>query len=562
MLQEKQLKEIETMFASVPNVSFVGKVGVAYILLLARENNCFDIASIPEFTRKYIDDELVCQSLCSELPEKHWNSYYRKRITDFDTDSLRRYILDANISPKGAEALPPAIAKIVLHTLQCKPRETLADMGVGFGGFLQEAYKALPGIKFFGVDSNADAAVVSRIKAKVSGVESEIEQNDLFSIIPCFYRFEKIFCFPPFGSTKSMERKIIEFMPAMPEGLPSLKMTFSAEWLFAIRCIVDFSSSESRATVIMTNGALSNLSDSPIRKYFVERGMIESVISLPAGLLQWTSIPLNIVVFSNGNSAVRMVDARDLGVKNRRNAELTDQDVETVIARLNSGDEKYVKSIPVEDILKEDSVIYPERYLCTRAPLEYEVKFGDVIESITRGAALTAKQLDDLESKESTDICYLGLRDISSSGIISEELPCLKKLDRSAERSVLRENDLVISKIGNPMRVALAQNLRKRQIVVSANMFIVRLKEKLANPVYIKAFLSSEIGLSLLKSVAVGSTISCISAEALKNMPISLPPMERQQEIANRYLAKLDEIEVLKRKLDKAVGSLSSLLNI
>jgi len=112
------------------------------------------------------------------------------------------------------------------------------------------------------------------------------------------------------------------------------------------------------------------------------------------------------------------------------------------------------------------------------------------------------------------------------------------------------------------MRVALAQNLRKRQIVVSANMFIVRLKEKLANPVYIKAFLSSEIGLSLLKSVAVGSTISCISAEALKNMPISLPPMERQQEIANRYLAKLDEIEILKRKLDKAVGSLSSLLNI
>ena len=562
MPQEKQLKEIETMFASVPGVSCAGKVGVAYILFLARKNNCFDVASIPKFTSRYIDDDLVCQFLRNDLPEEHWNKYYRKRITDFDADSLRRYILESNATSRDSLTLPSSVAKIALSVLQCKPGETLADLGVGFGGFLQEAYKALPGVKFFGVDILTEARVVSYIKAKVAGVECTIEQKDLFSCEGQFHRFEKVFCFPPFGSTKPMERKIIEFMPAMPEGLPSLKMTFSAEWLFAIRSIVDFSSSESKAAVIMTNGALFNLSDSPIRKYFVERGMIESVISLPAGLLQWTSIPLNIVVFSNGNSAVRMVDARDLGVKNRRNAELTDQDVETVIARLNSGDEKYVKSIPVEDILKEDSVIYPERYLCTRAPLEDEVKFGDIIESITRGAALTAKQLDDLESKESTDICYLGLRDISSSGIISEELPYLKKLDKSAERSVLREDDLVISKIGNPMRVALAQDLRKRQIVVSANMFIVRLKEKLANPIYIKAFLSSEIGLSLLKSVAVGSTISSISAEALKNMPISLPPMERQQEIANQYQAKLDEIKILKRKLDNAVGSLNSLLNI
>ena len=51
-----------------------------------------------------------------------------------------------------------------------------------------------------------------------------------------------------------------------------------------------------------------------------------------------------------------------------------------------------------------------------------------------------------------------------------------------------------------------------------------------------------------------------LSAEAIKNMEIDLPAIEKQKAIANQYKAKLNEIILLKRKLEQAVNSLGQML--
>ena len=99
----------------------------------------------------------------------------------------------------------------------------------------------------------------------------------------------------------------------------------------------------------------------------------------------------------------------------------------------------------------------------------------------------------------------------------------------------------------------------KQKIVANGNLFIIRLDETVADPYYIKAFLESETGITLLKSIAVGAAMPNLSAEAIRNMQIDLPPLEKQKVIANRYRAKQNEIVLLKRKLAQAKDSLGQI---
>ena len=53
-----------------------------------------------------------------------------------------------------------------------------------------------------------------------------------------------------------------------------------------------------KAVAIMTNGATWNSSDKKIRKFFIENGYVEAVISLPAKLFNGFAIPTTLIVFS------------------------------------------------------------------------------------------------------------------------------------------------------------------------------------------------------------------------------------------------------------------------
>jgi len=72
------------------------------------------------------------------------------------------------------------------------------------------------------------------------------------------------------------------------------------------------------------------------------------------------------------------------------------------------------------------------------------------------------------------------------------------------------------------------------------------LDEEKADPYYIAAFLSSDLGIASLKSITVGATIPNIGVGQLEKLLIPLPPLERQQEISERYQKAKDELVLLK----------------
>ena len=101
------------------------------------------------------------------------------------------------------------------------------------------------------------------------------------------------------------------------------------------------------------------------------------------------------------------------------------------------------------------------------------------------------------------------------------------------------------------------KKIKGKTILANGNLYIIEIDENKADPYFVKAFLESEKGIALLKSITVGATIPNIGVEALKKIPIPQIPIDDQRKLAAQYLAKVDEIALYKRKLQKAYEELS-----
>lgn len=548
------LECIEKRHSSAP---YIGVIAGAYALWLGTVKKAVDIEDLSVFLKENEENEIIRMFLVAQLA-KHWTEY-RRHITAFSPEQLKELILTYKKVDyiRGAVfSAPEKLHELVIALLEIKDGESVADMGVGVGDFLKKVHFAYPNANLWGNEIATTATAIAMIRGKFLDGKLTISQEDMFISQENTDKFDKIFCFPPWGLRLSIMPSAREFLAMQPPSLPVLKGTGSCEWIFALRMLCSLKNN-GKAALLMANGGTFNLLDTPIRKYFVERGMISAVIALPARILDFTGVASTIIIFGNDNTHIQMVDATQLGNKGRRNVELTDADISRIVRAVSGDEGEICKSVSKGEILANDSVLNPGRYLQKNIKLKNGVPFGSIIRSISRGASLSGSELDRLASTTPTGFQYLMLSNIKE-GFIDDELPYLSEIDPRWERFCLQPNDLILAKIGYPFKVAIA-SVMKQKIVANGNLFIIRLDETVADPYYIKAFLESETGITLLKSIAVGAAMPNLSAEAIRNMQIDLPPLEKQKVIANRYRAKQNEIVLLKRKLAQAKDSLGQI---
>lgn len=332
----------------------------------------------------------------------------------------------------------------------------------------------------------------------------------------------------------------------------------SADWLFNY-AIVKSLSENGRAVVLTTQGATSNNSDRDIRQYFVDKGYVETIITLPKNMFDYTAVSVNLIVLSKGNSDVRFIDASDIFEKGRRVNTLAEENIDTILKLLIT-DSQISKLITKNEIIENDYVLNPEDYLQEDITIKNAVEFGSVINEIKRGSPVTAKELDEFASQEETDYQYLKISNISD-GVIDENLPYIKSIDEKYASFCLKPKQIILSKIGEPFKVAVAEFKEDKKILASGNLYLLDLDLDKVSPYYIKAFLESKKGQELLYRASTGTHFKSINVSSLKKIDIPLIPLEDQQEIANKYLAKLDEIKYLKNKIEKANNDLTEIIN-
>lgn len=465
--------------------------------------------------------------------------------------SLLRDLSDPMMTPEG-------LGNLADELLEIKANDKFADFCCGAGCVVADVVKNHPTVEAYGFDKLVSSIAIAKIYNDLSEGKITFEAKDIFELgldEDNGRRFDKIFANYPFGMRIKELGLGNQYLEQLEKRIPSVSKATSSDWLFN-SLMVDMLSEDGKAVGIMTNGSTWNQSDSAIRSYFIENGLIECVIALPVRLFAGTAIATSMIVFSRNNKGVRLVDASELFVKGRRVNELSAENISLII-NATKNDSDISMYVSAEQLRDNDYVLSMNRYIVH--DVADGMAFGDVIKRITRGAQLNAKALDEITTTVPTDMQYLMLANIKN-GLIDKELPYLKSIDKKNDKYCLSNRCLILSKNGYPYKIAVAEVKEGQRILGNGNLYIIELDEEKADPYYLAAFFGSEQGTAALRSITVGATIPNIGVEQLTKLVIPIPPIEKQKEIADKYKTVKDEITMLQLKLEKAKNRMAHII--
>lgn len=494
------------------------------------------------------------------LTEESWATLMKANYSQAD---LRQVILYYEHESSARENTTPAsLVDLAESILFVEQEETVADLGCGYGAFISETVRQCGDAEIYGYEIVDSVRTVASIRAKLLGKQVYVHQCDVLtlpdpankSLVPS-EGFDKIFANCPFG----MRTRFYQDRPEVKHlfsRLPGLQKAGSADWLFAA-VAVELLSKKGKAVCIMTNACLWNTLDREVRREFLEAGLIEAIISLPARMFMTVSIPVSMIVLSHGNKAVRMIDASGYYIAGRRQNIFMTEHIEA-IEDAYLCDTENSKLVPLAEIRANDYFLHPEKYIQQEIVIEDGVCFEDIIKDMSRGAQVMAKDLDENTSSEPTAYQYFSLSNIHD-GMVDEDLPYLKELSPKLTKYCIHDDTLILSKIGVPFKVGVAKAKEDCQILANGNLYIIDVDRDKADPVYVQAYLESEQGQSQLKAVSSGMAMISIGVEALKRITIPLPPLSQQKKIREAYLKAQDEVKRQRKRLEVAQDKLAHL---
>lgn len=545
-------QQIESIFLSfsrnvymAPDKNFSAVMALAYLKLIGADR-------VDNDNINKIGDVSIRNKISSLLsPFKSAANEALLALADASNEDIKSFILSNSLEVRYARMdseTPMCIVELATAILDVQAGEIVMDYCSGTGSFLNSAYARQKEASYHGIEINEDTCLIAKIKAIVAESNISIDNGNVFEINDA-KKYDKVFSNYPFGTHVRMFEKARQYVESQLRRCKDLSTISTADWLFNYK-IMESLKDNGKAVVIMTGGGTWNSLDEGIRRYFLSNQYVESVISLPSNLFQSTAIPVMLFVLSHNNTSVKFIDASQMFVPGRRINTMTSDHISEIVSMYFNGGKTSI-DVDYRDVIAQGSILNPHRYLTssTENLIKNGVKFSEYIREITRGAPCTASDLDAITTTKSTNNFYLTLSNVKD-GKIADVLPNLENIEPRLMRYCLQEGDIVLSKNGKPFKIAVAKEIGDKNILASGNLYVIRLNEK-ANPYFIKAFLDSEKGTTLLNSITVGSTIPNIPIEALRSMKVPNKTIEEQEEFANNYLARQDEIELLERKIQK-----------
>lgn len=530
---------------------------LAYILYRAAKDNIKDLDSIELFESSCDVDSSIKIELdyyCHDM----WPVLDRLKIYGFDEDNLLAYLLfnnDLEDSIKEAST-PRGILKLAAKILDVQENESVLELCSGKGNFFVELALLRENIKYTGIELSMANNFIANIRASVLERDISLILSDAMTY-KAENKADKLFANYPFLiNIPDMENIVKDFVD-FPDSIKRV----SADWVFNLK-LVEQMKYGGKAVAIMKNGTTWNSTDKKIREYFVENGLIEATVLLPAKLFPGTSIATTLVIFSHGNTNIKMIDAVENFTKEGRRNVLSDNDISDILDLLQK-DGKNSITISIKEIAENDYIINASRYLEKAPEIKDGVAIASIVKSITRGAQLRASDLDENKSDEPTDYRYIMLSNINDGGIYFTDNQYLNDIHPNLKKFCVRNNSIVLTKTGSPdFKSAVVQVKEGTEILATGNMFILEIDETKANPYYVQALFDSELGRALFKSIYVGSAIPTISLEKLRKLEITLPSIEEQNIIGEKYKEELERIADLKEKLSTSREKLKQIYNI
>ena len=540
--------------------AFEKSIAIAYFVLQLKKNN------ISIHTDKSIKE------LCSVIENQQIRGFIYEMLNGVDKsrieglfnyseEALTEYIVTTEDKSfdRGQEYLTPkCINQLAIEILGIEKGDTVVDNCMGIGSFIAEASRVQPEASYCGVEINHSVAAIAEMRLSLVKSDCHVVTGNALEDNFCGKQFNKGFSNYPFGMRIRTVSDDVDIIDRINKTCPELSKGTSADWIFNYR-LCEMLVPNGIGVAVMSLGGLWNTLDKPIRETFVKNGKVKAVIKLPAKLFPNTAIPVAMIVFGYNEGGIRFIDASNEYVEGRRQNSLGAKNIATIIDALNT-DSSISKLVSLEEIAENQFSFDPTRYNEVVEEIVDGVPFETIIKSITRGAPLAARDLDDIASVLPTDYQYMMLANIKN-GIIDKELPYLKEIPQRFERYCIHNGNLLLSKNGYPFKVAVAEPPEDKTVLANGNLYVIELDTEKVDPYYVKAFLESDQGVAQLKRITVGATIPNIGVNQLNTILIPLIPIEEQRKMALRYQAVLDEIELLRRKIERAENSLKTIFS-
>ena len=516
-----------------------------YLILLIRE------LGTREVVNDYIETKIVDETLKNHLKEcvKNKDLEHIKKATDkYSDDIIKAMILFPKpIRFSDVDYLTPVgVSQLAIELLDIHADDIVMDLGSGINEFLIQTSILKNTKELYGIELNIDNYIIGRIRGLILGIDIHIKTGNILSQNFGKIKANKVFSNPPIGQRWKDIKEYIKNNEEVNKYFKETKRTISGEWAFALSALKN-TEKLGKTIVLMSNAGTWNKSDEVIRKRLIEEGKIEGVILLPERLFTATNISLTMIIFSEDNSNVRMVDASQIFTEGRSVNTLEDKNIKEII-KAYTEERDISKIVPIKDIAEHEYILNPFRYLEGDIDIKNGISLGDISKSINRGSMIRRNELDNLATTEETQYQYLMLSNINE-GVIDKDLPYLTKIDERDEKYCIQNNNLIISKI-SPFKIASANVIEDKKILATGNLYMIDIDETKANPIYVELFLQSELGISQLNRYSKGVTMKSINIQDLKKIQIPNIPLKQQNKIAEEAKLLTEQLEILEKQIE------------
>lgn len=290
--------------------------------------------------------------------------------------------------------------------------------------------------------------------------------------------------------------------------------------------------------------------DQRLRQHLIEEDLIDTVISLPGGLLQNTSIPLTILVLSKAKKLpgrVKFVDGTKFEIfKGPRNKVLDGSSLNTFI-QSNNFDENIVKIILNEQILSNDFNLSVARYFQKQID---GVRLGDVIE-LVRG------QRSEIPKKGK----LIRIRDLKDDKVdFTLDLLSVEETELRRPDIKISESCLLIALRWRTLKPTLFQ-FKGEPIFRSQDILSFKVNENLVDKAYLINELHAEYVQEQLESYRLGAYVMpIIRKDDLMEVVIKLPSIEEQRAKVKGIYELSDKIKYLQEERNALVHGVTNKL--
>jgi len=329
---------------------------------------------------------------------------------------------DAEGKKGGQFYTPASIVKLLVEMLE-PYKGRVYDGCCGSGGMFVQSEKFvrshqgnIKDLSIFGQESNPTTLRLARMNLAIRGIDARLELGDtLLDDRHPDLKADFILANPPFN-VSDWSGELLREDIRWKYGVPPVGNANYA-WL---QHFIHKLSPTGTAGIVLANGSMNSNTggEGEIRKNLIEAGLVDCMVALPSQLFYNTQIPACLWFLARDrrnhkhrdrSNEILFIDARKLGrMINRRNRELTDEDIQRIAGTYHAWRSKdggyadqagFCRAATIQEVRDNGYVLMPGRYVGTEEEVDDGVPFEEKM------AALTAQLAGQFARGRELEVC-------------------------------------------------------------------------------------------------------------------------------------------------------------